>query len=988
MKKKTNIRDIREKNAQAKKSAYQQKDIELSRIQAEQEKARKAEEEEKKRKLEEERREAEERARIEQYLAQHGDQLNPVRIRTLSDEKKSTAKAAGLKSAFILNDRDLLMTSFGKGNQAIIEKKVENGIIEDIAPKPAFDMQAEKDERYLIDGRVKNASVDNPLHQNPENSKEQTGKRDDLIHARSALEKLYFEENFEDNIHIQAIYSILDIEKILTIHINNIIYMLNNMLREEQDNELIDIIGDLHASESYEKFLQSNDRNQWKAEAFKRLCRNKRLLYLNLQIVPDDSPQGQKGKEIKTDPNAVQLTEKEFYYILAAFSKMRNMLAHGDPKQNIYLLEGFGKNNVISDVLDRLYTDRIHELNSHFLDKAGKNLAILFKAFSVYSKEEKAAYARDYYDFTVQKTYKNTGFSIKSLREHMMTDIADALVLRDEKYNSVRGKLYPFTDFAIHRYYLLHQEESEALVNSLRASFDEKEKDKIYHKEAVRIWNRPEIGNLILYHILPEMSGESIKSLTPDKDVSSEMLESILVTSEATVFSKMIYLMTIFIDGKEINDLLTTLSHEFENIDAFLSVIRAQGLRTGFAKSFKLFGKSGTVAKELRIINSFARMTKASAKAKEPMYVEAFRILGMKNRSEEQLLHEASVILDPTISGAGTQNRGIRNFIANNVIESGRFKYLVRYGNVNKLKKLAENEAVIRFVLKDIPDDQIIRYFKNIGEVGNTDTEIMRKILGERLTGFSFEELRDVRQNDKIANQQEQENKKHKQALVRLYLAVLYLIIKNLVYINSRYYLAFHCTERDRMLLNPEKWSMADKHKYEDEYAYNIFAKEFFEQYPQKKRVNNYLQQNFANSDPWAIRTYRNKVEHLDAVRNASLYINDVKEIHSWFGLYHYIMQRTIMDQYAYDSQKESKHEASRMIIDDERLNPRTKEYFRKVEKYGSYCKDFVKALNTPFAYNLPRYKNLSIDELFDKNRPGSAGNGKTATIEPVDNAE
>ena len=36
--------------------------------------------------------------------------------------------------------------------------------------------------------------------------------------------------------------------------------------------------------------------------------------------------------------------------------------------------------------------------------------------------------------------------------------------------------------------------------------------------------------------------------------------------------------------------------------------------------------------------------------------------------------------------------------------------------------------------------------------------------------------------------------------------------------------------------------------------------------------------------------------------------------------------------------------------------------------KFGNYCKDFVKALNVPFAYNLPRYKNLSINELFDMN--------------------
>ncbi len=36
---------------------------------------------------------------------------------------------------------------------------------------------------------------------------------------------------FEDNIHIQLIYNILDIEKIRSVHINNIIYEINNLFR-------------------------------------------------------------------------------------------------------------------------------------------------------------------------------------------------------------------------------------------------------------------------------------------------------------------------------------------------------------------------------------------------------------------------------------------------------------------------------------------------------------------------------------------------------------------------------------------------------------------------------------------------------------------------------------------------------------------------------------------------------------------------------------
>ncbi|MBO4501142.1 MAG: hypothetical protein J5760_02775, partial [Clostridia bacterium] len=33
-----------------------------------------------------------------------------------------------------------------------------------------------------------------------------------------------------------------------------------------------------------------------------------------------------------------------------------------------------------------------------------------------------------------------------------------------------------------------------------------------------------------------------------------------------------------------------------------------------------------------------------------------------------------------------------------------------------------------------------------------------------------------------------------------------------------------------------------------------------------------------------------------------------------------------------------------------------------------TYNKDLVKALCVPFAYNLPRFKNLSIEILFDRN--------------------
>ena len=60
-------------------------------------------------------------------------------------------------------------------------------------------------------------------------------------------------------------------------------------------------------------------------------------------------------------------------------------------------------------------------------------------------------------------------------------------------------------------------------------------------------------------------------------------------------------------------------------------------------------------------------------------------------------------------------------------------------------------------------------------------------------------------------------------------------------------------------------------------------------------------------------------------------------------------------NKYINDSKHSSPSEAERKWLD-------------AVLKYGTYNKDYVKALCTPFGYNLPRFKNLSICDLFDRN--------------------
>ena len=931
--------------------------------------------------------------------------------------KKTNAKAAGLKSILITKEGELLMTSYGKGSEAKIEKRISNGTIETVADKPAFQAVLKPVGHFDIRGRDRIATADDPEHRAPEAC--YTG---DLVYTRSALEKRYFNKTFQDNIHIQLIHNILDIEKILVLHINNIIYEINNMFRKE-GSEADDLIGYFYGYSTYESLYKPLKKEKEEAnrkeivELFEQLCKNKRLSYLGIEIInPVTSGsstiqihQADKGKAQKRKNPTLKLEPKEFFYILKVLSQLRQDLTHGTPskvifRQNIQAPEKPKETAVLSGnmddllatlqqhfnskavaikpktvptadlsverVLTMLYRDRIKELNNNFVSKSAINLTLLFTIFGITEPEEKKAFVQAYYNFIVLKKYKHTGYSIKLLREHMANEIPEAGIIKSQIYDTVRSKLNPFLDFTIYRLYEEQDERALELIAQLRATGSEEEKEKIYSEEAQKLW--PEIRDLVLNHILLQIKGARIGEIKRNNAIDPAIHPSMLdsgnvISTEAFFFCKLIYLMTIFLNGKEINDLLTSLIHQFKSIASFQQILKSEDMEWQVVGKYDIFNKSKEVTEQLTYINNFARMRQEDPFTKEIMFREAVEVLGY-TVSESDMDQIAKEIMDPNISGEGSPNRNIRNFIINNVITSDRFLYLARYSNIKKVRQLAENSKLVRFVLKDIPDEQITRYYIACTGEKKAEYDQMREALAERISQLNFDSLKDVKQNGNEMDKQQ------KIAIVRLYLTVLYQVVKQLVYINARYFLAFHCLERDRILTDEEKWEKEYRNKgnkSKPEYAYKIFAEDFLKAHPPKGKPGNYLPLNFSHSDDWAISAFRNKVDHLDAIRNASEYIKDLKHIENWFGIYHYIIQRQLMDQYRYESTAESKLIPGTMVC--EHIEPITEKYFGMAERYGTYCKDFVKALCVPFAYNLPRYKNLVVDGLFDKNKTGTS---------------
>ena len=356
---------------------------------------------------------------------------------------------------------------------------------------------------------------------------------------------------------------------------------------------------------------------------------------------------------------------------------------------------------------------------------------------------------------------------------------------------------------------------------------------------------------------------------------------------------------------------------------------------------------------ELREINSFARMEKPHPSASMKMFCDAAKLLGA-NASEQELTDYFNQLLGKAkgtkikTAVKGEKNTSLRNFIANNVLESDRFAYLVRYSKIENVRKLAQNRAVVEFVLGEIPEKQIARYCKACGKAIQEDNAKNVSALAEIITGMNFEQFKGVDTKAK-KNTKEGEEKQRLQSVISLYLTVLYIITKNLVYVNARYFMAIHSLERDARLLDVK---LSD--------SYTELAEAYIARQKERKTVLDkntvHMEMNLKNiAGDASLKIFRDCVMHIGAVRNADMYMNDVEKMDSYFALYHYLTQRHIEHILAKDGKA---------------ATPKVDEYFALVRGSGKYCKDFVKALASPFGYNVARYKNLSVEGLFDKNRP------------------
>ena len=852
--------------------------------------------------------------------------------------KKSKVKLNGVKAVYHISPDVRVTTAFGRGNNSVLDKRIENGTIEELQNHSDIDVNIS---RKTYSFRKKSLKKDAGQFSVPDNTNDQLG-------IRTELEKEIFGGNFDDNIHIQAAYAVNDIIKTLSVAANLAETAINGLDRKNTENDMIGFYIIPHIT--YQTYA-GNKKPKFD-EFIGRVKAQGTFSYF-----PDILPKFKEESEEESD-------KEKLYYIMCIVSLIRNSATHSKSSNSDTTDYIFGEfNSVNKEALtataDNLIKSKIDFINKGFSKNQKNNIYRLLKA-KADTPENTARLIRRLYAFTIRKQDKNLGFSLKKLRECAIRSIEDMKGLLGDTYDTVRSKLYTLMDFVVYSYLKYHKDGkkfSKEMVEQLRAAESDKVKDEIYRNEAEKLYNIESINRTI------KALNRTIKALIDDiksdfdqpkhgnecyqpiNDGMKEAEKDFITTDQLSLFTKFIYVLCQFLDGKNINILLSSLISKFQQIEAFNGDIRKLNLnirddgKIGYdSKKYSIFEKSGQISMELDMLRGVIKMDINDLNAYKTMIKDALLVIGVNESDIDSIYKDY-------FNQKGKKN-SVAGFFRNNIINSRRFRYIIKYINPSDAYRIIQNENVRNYVLGRMNDAIIDRYAHSVGIEDKVHDK--RKVLSDILSKVKFDnftKLTYINPKDKNKGEKAKEREKPK-AILGLYLTIVYIVVKSLVRINSQYVMAVYHLERDSRLCgvsSNNNYPLSMTKRYCDRNNHLLKEKHIVKL------------ERYQNTPEKICTAYRNAIAHLSAVRKGVKYIGDIQKADSYFGIYHYCMQKFLYSADSANGQPFA--EFVRSIFGDEKELDKLRN--------GSYSQAILRALNYPFGYNPARYKNLSYEKIF-----------------------
>jgi hypothetical protein len=548
-----------------------------------------------------------------------------------NNQKKTNAKRIGIKSVLIHGKDRLTITTFGKGNDAEVAlttdtkgneikdklpTKVGGGQVHTIVPE--IDVKGRDYQGNLLDVVLANPA-------------EHAGE--DYLKLKSQLEIEFFGKEFpNDNIRIQIIYNILDIQKILGLYITDIIYTIANL----QDLP-VDVLGPSLSDTKFntENILEKmNPYFTFFGDVFQtnvpKSIKENGIVINQAEI---NEAKAEKKKDSERQKNSLRILGA--IRQIATHYKDTNILLQGDSQIKKRLKNGF---KVEWEAIEKNWLSRINKVNNDFVTNSALNLKIIFDILKP-NDEIKRKIAKEYYEFSILKNGKNIGVNMKKIRELIFKNYFHEVT---KEHSSYRQKINHITDFFLFKQYN-GTPTIDKWVVKLRQTTDEDAKDTHYEafaKDAAMILGSTTTNGKIQKLV------NALSNYFTDKPKKEPSLDPGLITDvqlhaeETTSLSKLLAFLCHFLEGKEINELLTAYIHKFENIQTFINVLKKLDENISFSDKYALFNENNNqcakqIADELRILASIGKMKPNLEAAKRQLYKAAIETLGVPDNSDK-----------------------------------------------------------------------------------------------------------------------------------------------------------------------------------------------------------------------------------------------------------------------------------------------------------------------------------------------------------------
>ena len=999
---------------------------------------------------------------------------------------KNYSKHIGLKNVIKTED-SVYVTSFGKGNDANIEyrfnvesnKPIEIDNNKTLNIKPVDDNAKGQYAFRLKDtkGVIKNSlnreiNINRPDYRPQDQTEIHSNKGDVFTNdtISDGYVRLFFKKShYNDNIHVQIAHNLIDIQKIMALYVMNVINSLMQISRIEDKNS--DIVGTLPSFIGYGEYGWNKDEKQ--TEINKKNVNIKQQTFK--KFVNAILPYNYYFDNVLNTavPN---LSEEEVRFgIFQVLSHLRQCVEHQGQQFQRFFRGEIDKECPRYDVAKKIFDDDIEKIKTDVFLHSKNNLNILAEIYNC--KDNKStldSLFTQYFRIIISKdSMKNLGINFTTIREGLIKKLDEKGTLEP----SYKGKINSFIDLQLWMYYNAQdfsgenrytKDNLERVVQSLRASTSEVEKKKIYEIEINRLWheeNKGNDGNIYkrIFNIvnstlssqkLSEFDNEEVLNTAKEhinKEVKGKINcilgKSVEIDDKRLRVSDLaynIYVLTKFLEKKEVNELLTNIINKLSNISSLIEIAKATscwaeggdfkddkfGILNEWFKdkksSNKIIGAFGFI-KTLGIMNTSLKKEKKTKRKStngeqeekttgitNKLYIDALNVFlskgdAIQNDDNDLRFKKIMEMFDSNKgknkSPRGTEGSKARNFLINNVIKQRRFVYLIKNCDPSLCKAIISNKEIVSFILMqpDMPISIIEKYYQKIVVGKNLDVpkKDMVNELYKALQGISVDSFHDFGRDAMNAkNQNDKEVIKNKE-LIKLYLTICYLLIKGIVNVNKQFVLAFAAIERDYYNVFKNSINLKDSKTYD---AFRLTSKYYnFDGTNEgitngKKRNREYLLINYNEINPYEsdwkelMRRGRNYVAHNNVIGDLNIYISLIKMnveddfkyernrykklndklslsphtfMKSYYGIYMYCLQCYLLSE----SKKIRKSQTS--VSEGNKVNSRRDTFVEWGVKIqgsldsGTYDKNFSKIMNMPFAYNLARYNNLSIEDLF-----------------------